>query len=297
MLWRFLPTLCLPLMALAVFTTGARAEPAKAELGEKGRNQAVVSQGGFKAMLLYRPGTDGGANVKVPHLYLMQGQRTVITLKGVTSGSDWPPAEAFIAEMDPSNPYPEVVFSSYTGGAHCCSHVLVATSSADGQSWRALYLGDYDGGFRIEDVDGDGRYEFLVSDQRFNYTFSSYAGSAPPPLIYQLSGMKLNDATRLPAFRPHLLQELARKDRQIADIDEQHERNGLLAGYVALKALLGQGADGWATMMKLHDRKATDGLTGCTAGLDKHGKCKAPETRFPAYPAALEAFLRRTGYL
>ncbi len=86
-------------------------------------------------------------------MYVMHGGKAVITLKGVSSGFDWPQAEAYIAEMDPSNPYPEVVFSTFSGGAHCCFNVLIATSTPDGKSWKAMNVGDYDGGFNLKDLD------------------------------------------------------------------------------------------------------------------------------------------------
>lgn len=292
-----LSALFLSITILAVSTVIGQAEPPKAELGETGKNQAAVTQGNFKAILFYKTGKEDGAAVKIPHLYVMQGGKTVITLKGISSGFDWPQAQAYIAEMDPSNPYPEVVFSTYSGGAHCCFNVLIATSSADGKSWKALNIGDYDGGFNLKDIDGDGRIEFLVNDQRFNYVFSSYAGSMAPPLIYHVQGLKVVNMTREAPFRSFLLKEVADLDKRIAKITDEHERNGILAGYVALKGLVGQGAAAWDIMMKNYDRKATEGLTGCQAGYDKSGKCKAPETRYPSFPEALEGFLRQTGYL
>ncbi len=290
-------TLCLSLAILITGTSPGLAEPPKAELGEKGKNQAAVAQGDFKAILFYKTGKEHGTAVKIPHMYVMHGGKAVITLKGVSSGFDWPQAEAYIAEMDPSNPYPEVVFSTFSGGAHCCFNVLVATSTPDGKSWKAMNVGDYDGGFNLKDLDGDSRIEFQVNDQRFNYAFASYAGSVSPPLIYHVQGLKLVNMTREAPFRPYLMKEVADLDSRIVKISNEHERNGILAGYVALKGLVGQGSDAWNVMVNSYDRDATEGLTGCQAGYDKSGKCKAPEARYPNFPKALEAFLRQTGYL
>ncbi len=275
----------------------ARAELPKAELGEAGKQEAAVTQGNLRAVLAYRPGSGGDETGKIPHLYLAINGQFVITLKGISSGFDWPQAEATIAELDPSNPYPEVVFTTFSGGAHCCQHVLIATSSADGRSWKALSAGDYDGGISLKDLDGDGRIELEVSDGRFNYVFASYAGSVSPPMIYHLQGPKLTDVTRQAPFQPYLRQRAAELDQRMADIGNQHERNGVLAGYVALKVLIGEGAAAWNVMLNSYDRTATEGLTSCQAGTDDQGRCKAPETRFPDFPKALAAFLRRTGYL
>lgn len=295
--YRKIPVLSLSLALLWAGLALAQGEAPSALLGEGGKNQASVSQGRIKALMLYKTEQDQGAAAKVPHLYLMLDGKPVITLKGVSSGSDWPQAEAIIAELDPSNPYPELVFTTFSGGAHCCTHVLIATSSPDGTSWKALHAGDFDGGINLADIDGDRRIELQVKDQRFDYMFASYAGSVSPPIIYQLQGAKLIDVTRQAPFRPFLRAKAERLDRRIAHIDNQDQRNGLLAGYVALKGLMGQGAAAWNVMMRAYDRKASEGLTGCQAGYDDNGKCKAPQVRYPNFPKALEAFLKRTGYL
>ena len=57
-----------------------------------------------------------------------------------------PPVSIQIAELDPNNPYPEVVVSFYTGGAHCCSSTSVVTSNADGSEWTVVDVGEFDGG-------------------------------------------------------------------------------------------------------------------------------------------------------
>lgn len=104
-----------------------------------------------------------------------------------------------IAEMDASNPYPEVIVSHYTGGAHCCNQVEVISSDPTGKQWRSLDLGAFDGGpHPLEDVDGDGQWEFVDRDNRFLYQFSSYAGSFAPVQVWQLKNGKFVDVSRQP---------------------------------------------------------------------------------------------------
>lgn len=87
-----------------------------------------------------------------------------------------------------------VVFGAYTGGAHCCMNLLSAHMTEDGA--QIANLGYHDGGFITpRDVDEDGLYEFVLSDGRFNYTFTSYAGSFPPVKVLVTDGGELRDVT------------------------------------------------------------------------------------------------------
>ncbi len=86
-------------------------------------------------------------------------------LEGESTGFADPPVSVQIAELDGSNPYPEVVVSFYTGGAHCCSTTRVVTASPDGSKWTTVDLGEFDGGpLLATDLNRDGRYEFMTRD-------------------------------------------------------------------------------------------------------------------------------------
>ena len=80
---------------------------------------------------------------------------------GESIGFADPPVGVQIAELDGGNPYPEVVVSFYTGGAHCCSATSVLTASPDGSKWTTVDLGQFDGGpllATVKDVTGDARF-------------------------------------------------------------------------------------------------------------------------------------------
>lgn len=284
------------LMSLAA-AQNAKAEP-RAELGEEGRTQAQAADRGVQLRLYYEEKTVNGDTRKTPKLDIRVQNVSVLSLTGEEGWQKWPSALAQVVEMDPSNPYPEVVFSTYSGGAHCCNIVQIALSSADGKSWRKIDAGSFNGDvFGARDVDRDGRFEMVTRDNRFYYMFSSYAGSVAPTQIKALQNGKMVDVTREPRFRPFLLREHAEIRKWMGDITKAPEKNGFLAGYVAQSALVGDGAQAWKFMLKYYDRTAIAGLEDCVAGYDDQGKCKAAEIKYKDFPHALAGFLRRTGYL
>jgi hypothetical protein len=180
---------------------------------------------------------------------------------------------------------PEVVFSTYTGGAHCCT--IHTIHSWRGHEVRRTQTYPLDGGGgQFQDLDGDGTQEFITVDNGFLYAFSSYAGSFPPLLILSFQAGQWVDVTRQyperqrsHAWRAYLL---------IRDGDT-YEVNGPLAGYVAQKILLGEYREGWAFMEARYDRTDDWGLD-----IYEDGEVVG---RYPDYPAALRALLIDLGYL
>ena len=120
-------------MLLAPAASGAaedeaeRAPPAfpTTEFSE-GAREASVTDSGITARITYerRPKIDRDRDV--PVLGVFAGKRQLLDLAGVASGMDVPAATASIAEIDPYRLGKEVYFSSYSGGAHCCTRVVVA---------------------------------------------------------------------------------------------------------------------------------------------------------------------------
>ncbi len=166
--------------------------------------------------------------------------------------------EVFVAEMDPANGHPEVVAESYSGGAHCCEEIVVFFAPAGGAdaAWRTVRLGVFDGGTRPpRDLDGDGLAEIMVRDDAFHYAYGCYACGYAPPVILSVRDGRRVDITRRPSFRPVLRGEekrIVRRMRESMTENGGRVENGLLAGYVALKLLLGEGAEGWNYMLKHH---------------------------------------------
>jgi hypothetical protein len=158
---------------------------------------------------------------------------------------------------------PEVVLSAYTGGAHCCT-ITAAFADTQPGSWTNVPLGgtDSDSGFDYVALLGDESTQIVDTDDRFEYRFSSYAGSYSPTRIRILDGENAQDVTRDPRFREFLMQKLELMQNFYKKSD-QGEPNGYLAGWVAQKALVGQLNDAWQTMLASYDHSSVNGLSQC----------------------------------
>jgi hypothetical protein len=89
---------------------------------------------------------------------------------------------------------PEVRLDVFTGGAHCClvSWVL----RYDGARYRPQSHDWGDVGYRLVDLDDDGRPEFRSADWRFRYQFASFADSAFPLRVFSYRQGVFEDVTR-----------------------------------------------------------------------------------------------------
>lgn len=155
-------------------------------------------------------------------VFAFDGARMTLMLRA--GGEDWIEAASLILERAGAKPWrfeqpaglfgfgqvgiyemglparPVLVFGTYSGGAHCCMQIVVLDLT-DPQS-EPLEVGWFNGGtVEPEDADGDGSFEFVVRDERFNYTFDSYAGSFPPTQVLALRGGAVADLSADPAFR------------------------------------------------------------------------------------------------
>jgi hypothetical protein len=243
---------------------------------------------------LTKGGPPDGMLFQTPVLSLMVDGKKILNVEGSESFPDNPVFLVQIAEMDPGNPYAEVVFSTYTGGAHCCSDTRVLTSSKDGKSWQTIELSPLDGGpLEVKDLDGDGRYEFALRDNAFIYRFGCYACSSAPFHVLKLQDGKLVDASSDPAFRPRHVKSL----QDIIDwAGDGMDLNGFFPGYIGQKILLGEGAQAWKLMLKYYDRKGDWGLEHCSVKENDKGECPKGKKVILSYPQALERFFKEAGY-
>ncbi|ACK68653.1 conserved hypothetical protein [Gloeothece citriformis PCC 7424] len=187
-----------------------------------------------------------------------------------------------------SNGTDEVIVRTFSGGAHCCTNFIIYTWQ-DNQFIKTE-TGFLDGGAgNFEDLNGDGKSEFLTFDNSFLYAFSSYAGSFPPTIIYTFNNGNFEPVTRnYPKVLRETLQQMYQSIRQ--GQKENYEVNGVLAGYVAQKILLGEYEDGWKFMLANYDKSSDWGLDI----YDSNGNVIDQYTDFPT---ALKAFLIEQGYL
>jgi subtilisin-like proprotein convertase family protein len=179
---------------------------------------------------------------------------------------------------------PEVLLDLYTGGAHCCSFTLVFMLRGARYTTTEAYWGNTF--YRLDDLDGDGRPEFVSTDDRFSYAFGPYAVSARPMQVWHLDEISFIDVTRdFPGVVARQARSLLRAYERATPERRRFEARGLLAAYMADMYLLGRDAEGWRMLERayargdLGRRRSTDGY---------------PVGR--TYLSKLRAFLRGLGY-
>jgi hypothetical protein len=259
----------------------------------EGAKSASVTLGDLTATItmVRRPDIDPGADV--PVLNVTVGGVNVLEAPGVSSGFSFPAAEASIAEIDPDNRHPEVFFSSYSGGAHCCSTVIVAAELAGG--WTAVPVGDFDGdGDYLHDLDNDGLAEIATVDNRFLYRFDCYACSAAPLAIYTVRGGEVLDVSAeqdyLAAHRDWLAQI-----EDAVDPAERWTSPGYLAGWLAQKVRVREGPAAWADINAHWNFGADAGEEVCLSG-GQPEDCPRRNLKVLSFPERLKLFLDETGY-
>jgi hypothetical protein len=90
---------------------------------------------------------------------------------------------------------PEVVYSAFTGGAHCCTIAQVYRLNASATGYAVTEHGFGDPGFTLKDLDGDGKPEWVTADDRFAYLYTAYAFSGLPLQILRFGSTGFKDVT------------------------------------------------------------------------------------------------------
>lgn len=216
----------------------------------------------------------------------------------VGKGEEFSPAQpqaAFLV-LDKSTAVPQLVFTRYSGGAHCCTKTWIAVKPNGAASWSLVEAANLDGGgYWFEDVDGDGSQELLSSDNSFYYSFDSYAGSFAPIKISQLRNGILQDVTDEDAMKPRLKQDLAGLE-YAAKLDPQiWKSNGFLAAWAASKMRLGQGEEAWQTVKQNMAEDTGFGPQECTSG-QAIEECPSDNLKPLPILKGLADFLKENGY-
>ncbi|MCB8883831.1 hypothetical protein ACELLULO517_26530 [Acidisoma cellulosilytica] len=237
----------------------------------------------------------GQSDFKVP-LFLLDNQ---VSIDSLALNVD---VRRLAADVDE----PQIVLSAYTGGAHCCTSTAAFLEHAPG-NWEDVPLGETDSdiGLNYVDILGDKSVEFVDFDGRFNYRFSSYAGSYTPTRIRTLSSHGIQDVSKDPRFRGYMLLKLAEM-QDFYKKSDSGEPNGYLAGWVAQKVLVGQLNDTWQTMLASYDHSSDNGLSQCMvdqsvwvpgAYKGEGPVCPSDEEINVSFPEALAYQLVEWGYI
>lgn len=254
-----------------------------------GTNQGATERriGGYQIEVSSSLDADG---LHVPRIRLTGsgGATTEIVGAGAGYGAN---AAFAVTRLDASDTISQMLVSTFTGGAHCCS-VLTVVESRDG-AWRTYDLGSWDGDTPAmpRDLDGDGVKEFRFVDQAFLYAFASYAESWAPPVIQKLIDGRIQDVSKASVYRPVFAQSAV--NSRIACLERS---NGACAAYVASAARTGRLDAAWTEMLDAYDQ-ASDWTLPTACRVRTSGSCPSgAEMTFSTYPEALQWFLGEHGY-
>ncbi|GMA17382.1 hypothetical protein GCM10025871_37130 [Deinococcus metallilatus] len=208
------------LAALLSLLPPARAEPAP----------QVLKWGNLTVTVTPRPAENFEAEARA---VVKNGTRTVLTVKG------WNVA----AELQPLRPggLPELVLSTYSGGAHCCvTYYAFTQDTGSVENLAIIEGGNY--GVRFMDLNGDGTKELLFASDTLAYYDWSFATSPALLTVLGWDGVRLADRTRAYAYIP--AQEAGRNLRDLLNglgSLSAEELRARLGGYYANMILAGQG--------------------------------------------------------
>jgi len=82
--------------------------------------------------------------------------------------SDWWVTRVECADLE-NDKTPELIVTTYSGGAHCCETLRVWTLEPKAPRKILEYEAGNAGGFELRDLDGNGRLELLLGDDSFAY--------------------------------------------------------------------------------------------------------------------------------
>lgn len=183
---------------------------------------------------------------------------------------------------------PSVLLQSYTGGAHCCWHVIAVVPA--GNKFVKVDFGRWDGDPLAwpTDLSGDGVADFRFRDQTFLYTFGSYAGSWPPFKIMTIRALRPVDISTDPAFRPLYTADLPKVRKACLEEDNGPD-GGACAGYLATAARLGRFERAWASFLRTDLSKQTGRIEPC--------KDSRPNACVSNLASDIRAFLRTQRYI
>lgn len=255
------------------------------EVSETGPNAITLDR--ITARVESMPGAD---ETLLPVFIVEDASGEVLRFEGELSFFSFLPVTLRLVQMDPTSPEPEVIATSYTGGAHCCERMQIAAVQPDG-SWAMSEMGLFDGGYSVYDPNEDGFGEIEVADQSFLYTFDCYACSYPPPLFYTIVEGQAVNVSDDPDFYPVFAAALT----SFEDVQTMAEEPGRVAGWAAIRARLGEGEQAFREIEALNIAASTT-YDICTTGGSSYD-CPASNTRQVRFAEFLRIHLVEQGYM
>ena len=258
-------------------------------LASRDGNPRTYQSGGVTVRLSTRPGEDG----PIPVLQLTGPGGETLRFAGQEGLSD-ASARFGVGRLDSRVAVPQVLFTSYSQGAHCCTQVTLFELVAG--HWRTIDMQSWDGEPLTNfptDLDGDGVRDILMNDDRFGYAFASHAESLAPVRIFNIVDGTFVDVSASPRYHAVFQRDLREAQTGCAE-----HSNGACAAFVAIAARLGRADWAWPIMLAGYDRHSDWTYpTDCRVPLDAQTACPENQTiTFRDMPQALSWFLRHNGY-
>lgn len=187
-----------------------------------------------------------------------------------------------VVQLD-RTPEPEVVFTLYSRGAHCCIYGEVFRWDETAGRYLPAVHDFRDFGYRLKDLNRNGRPLFVGSDSRLAYRFSCFVCTLYPPQIWEYRDGRFVDVTR--AYPGEVKKHLARVNRLYRRVRGDFDVRGILSSLVADKCLLGNCAGGYKVVRK-----------AIRAGLVRRRDRYEISTHGRRYLRDLRRFMERLGY-
>ena len=262
---------------LALTLQAAAAAPAPTPGSEPEPTTVTIEMGSVRARVSCEPESDRSTFCAAKHLEIFRDdqpsfQEGFLGPPAYLDGNDVHKALEVVDRDGDGDP--EVLLNLYSGGAHCCFSTRIYSFTRNPPHYTALLHDWGNPGYRLEDLDHDGKLELVTGDDRFAAVFTSFAASRLPPRIFRFSAGGLEDVTRsFPAFLEKDSNEVWAAFQQLSPKDSTgNDVRGLAAAYVADEYLLGRGSEGWRRVLEAYkkpDRKKF--FADLTAHLAKTG--------------------------
>lgn len=157
------------------------------------------------------------------------------------------------------NGIPDIVITSWNGGAHCCNTLMVFELAPTGLK-QVLSIDGGSNGFSIRDLDGDTIPEIEFWDWPIDYLFNSFAHSAQGKVILKVVDNNYDIAEKLMSKSPPSHKELLRLKK---DIEKDFQNEPGDAPYSFLKLMMDLNYSGHKDLaVKLADEVWPKGRAG-----------------------------------
>jgi hypothetical protein len=167
-----------------------------AAAGPAGAKTFSAEQGAVKATVTYSKTATSRLTISRNGTTLFDGAPSLEACGGAPcapSGFEGdPPLRVLDLDADGE---PEVVYSAYSGGAHCCSIAQVYRLDAGATTYSAIARNFGDPGFIVAEGNAGHPAIWITRDDAFAYRFTAYAFSGLPVQILQYSAAGFADVT------------------------------------------------------------------------------------------------------